>query len=154
MSQPDPETGNAGPPPMPPSLEEMVGFNQALGVHLTEWRDGHATMSLDLKPMLLNWSGTAHGGVLATLIDAACGFCGVWVPEGQPVKKAITLTMTTNFLAQCNSGRITVTAVRKGGGKRIFFASAELRDAEGTLLAMGEGSYRIRESDPFGTPKA
>ena len=72
---------------MPPSLEEMVGFNQALGVHLTEWREGHATMALDLKPMLLNRSGTVHGGVLATLIDAACGFCGVWVPEGSRSRK-------------------------------------------------------------------
>jgi len=135
------------------SIEAPVGFNKALGFRLSEWGPGHAVMELDLEEMHLNRAGVLHGGVLGTLIDAACGFCGVWTPPDAPIVKAMTLTLTTNYLGQVREGRVRATATRKGGGRKIFFAAAEVTAADGTLLAMGEGSYRLRGSDPYGTPK-
>ncbi|NQW10532.1 MAG: PaaI family thioesterase [Alphaproteobacteria bacterium] len=130
-------------------LEVLVGFNAELGFRLVEWEEGRAVMALDIQAKHRNRSGVLHGGVMATLIDAVCGHAGVWRPVGEPPAKALTLTLTTNFMGQAREGTVTAVATRKGGGKRIFFAAGEVLAADGTVLAMGEGSYRIRQSDPY-----
>lgn len=131
------------------SLEELVGFNATLGFRLVEWTPEHAVMELDIQEHHLNRSGVLHGGVMTTLIDAVCGYCGVWRPAGEPAAKALTLTLTTNYMGQIREGTVRARGVRKGGGRKIFFASGEVTDADGAVLAMGEGSYRIRGSDPY-----
>ncbi len=133
-------------------LEDTVGFNAVLGMKLVEWSASHAVMELPIQPQHLNRSNALHGGVIATLIDAVLGYAGVWVPEGEPRRKALTLTLTTNFMGQVREGKVRATAVKKGGGRNIFFASCEVHDEAGNLIAIGEGSYRYRKSDPFGDP--
>lgn len=130
-------------------LEELIGFNATLGFRLVEWTPEHAIMELDIQEQHLNRSGVLHGGVMSTLIDAVCGYCGVWRPAGEPKAKALTLTLTTNYMGQVRAGTVRARGVRKGGGRKIFFAAGEVTDAEGNVLAMGEGSYRIRGSDPY-----
>ena len=63
-------------------LEDTVGFNAVLGFKLVEWTAQSAVMELPIQPIHLNRSNTLHGGILATLIDAACGYAGVWMPQG------------------------------------------------------------------------
>lgn len=147
------QTDTASPSDTGDSLEDLVGFNALLGFRLVEWTEDCAVMELDVKEQHLNRSGVLHGGVMATLIDAVCGYCGVWRPAGEPVAKALTLTLTTNFMGQSREGTVRARAVRKGGGRKIFFAWGEVTDAEGNVLAMGEGSYRIRSSDPYSKPE-
>ena len=132
--------------------EVLVGFNAELGFRLVEWASDRAVMELDIAEKHLNRSGVLHGGVLATLIDAVCGYCGVWRPADEPPAKALTLTLTTNFMGQVREGTVRASALRKGGGRKIFFAAGEVTDAQGNVLAMGEGSYRIRGSDPYSRP--
>ena len=131
-----------------PSLEAMVGFNAQLGFHLTEWREDYARVEVRLQPMHLNRSGVVHGGVLATLIDAAGGFCGVYTPEPGRKRRVVTLTMTTSYLGQAKSGIIACTARRRGGGKTVFMMTAEVHDEAGNLLAIGEGTYRYIAETP------
>lgn len=133
-------------------LEDTVGFNAVLGMKLVEWSDSHAVMELPIQAMHLNRSNALHGGVIATLIDAVCGYAGVWVPPGEPRRKALTLSLTTSFTGQVREGKVRATAVKKGGGRNIFFATCEVHDDAGNLVAFGEGSYRYRKSDPFGDP--
>lgn len=130
-------------------FEKLIGFNQELGFELVEWSEGHAVMEMDIKAMHLNRSGVLHGGVMATILDAVCGFCGVWRPEGEERALALTLTFSTNFMGQAREGRIRAVAERKGGGRKIFFSRGEVFGPDGSILAMAEGSYRIRQSDPF-----
>ncbi|WP_226893810.1 PaaI family thioesterase [Nisaea sediminum] len=130
----------------PPSLETMYGFNADIGFRLTEWTDGYAKMELDLTEKHLNRSGILHGGVLATMIDAVGGYCGVWVPKGSDKKRALTLSLTTSYLGQAKEGTIVAYGKRRGGGKSVFFATCEVYNPEGVLIAMGEGTYKIRQS--------
>ena len=114
---------NASIRPDDETLEALVGFNAELGFRLVEWEEGRAVMALDIQAKHRNRSGVLHGGVMATLIDAVCGYAGVWRPAGEPMAKALTLTLTTNFMGQCREGTVRAVAIRKGGGKRIFFAA-------------------------------
>lgn len=84
---------------MPPtkSGEVIRGFNAILGFRMVEWRDGFARLEVDLAEHHLNRSGVVHGGVLATLLDAACGYTGAYPSAPGKVRRAVTLSMTTSL---------------------------------------------------------
>jgi uncharacterized protein (TIGR00369 family) len=133
---------------LPAGHETLVGFNAQLGFRLVEWRADFARMELTLEARHLNRSGFVHGGVLATLIDAAGGFCGVYTPEEGRKRRCVTLTMTTSYLGQTKSGIISCAARRRGGGKTVFMMTADVHAEDGTLLAIGEGTYRYIAENP------
>ena len=130
------------------------GFSQLLGYRLLEWHDGEAVITLTIGPRHLNRSGALHGGVISTLIDAVGGYAGCYCAEPGHVRRCVTVSLSTQFLAQTKSGVLTAKARVRGGGKRLFVASAEIHDSSGTLLAVGEGVYRYRSGseNPQGVP--
>ena len=83
---------------------ELSGFARLLGYRLARWEPDRAEVVLELGSQHQNRGHVAHGGVLATLIDTACGFAGCWAPEGQ-TRAAVTLSLTTQFLAPAASGQ-------------------------------------------------
>lgn len=130
------------------ALETPSGFQRSMRYRLAEWSEGRAVLTMDLGPQHLNRRRVVHGGVLAALIDSACGFSGSYreAPGAQP--GVATLTLATNYTAPATEGPLRVVGQRRGGGRRIFFASAEVFDGNGTLVAFGEGSYRTSEREP------
>lgn len=130
------------------------GFRQLLGYRLVEWENGMAAIALTIGPRHLNRAGALHGGVISTLIDAAGGYAGTYCAVPGHARRCVTVSLTTQYLAQTKSGVLTARARVRGGGKRLFIASAEVTDAGGTLLAIGEGVYRYRSGseNPQGVP--
>jgi uncharacterized protein (TIGR00369 family) len=133
-----------------PSPETLVGFNALLGFRLTDWRPGFAQMDCAIDERHLNRAGILHGGVLATVLDAALGFTGVYNPEPGRRRRCVTLSMTIQYLCQAKGGTIRCTAEQKGGGKSVFMASGEVRGPDGTLLATAQGVYRYIADEPAG----
>ncbi|HEY0833352.1 MAG TPA: PaaI family thioesterase [Azospirillum sp.] len=129
---------------------EFVGFNRLLGFRLAEWAPDHAVLEVTIRPDLLNRSGILHGGVVASMIDAAGGFCGSHTgPTGTGTpgthRRVLTLSLTTSYVGQAAQGVIRATAKRRAGGRRIYVATVEVTDAEGRIIAVGEGTYRYRD---------
>ena len=139
QERPDPGTASRSVIAARPSA-----FNQAVGLRLADWVEGRATVELDVTGDHLNRSGVVHGGVLMTMIDVACGYAGTWTAAADGARLCVTLDLTTSFVAPALAGRLTTIATVTGGGRKIFFARAEVRDAAGALLAMGQGSFRYR----------
>lgn len=132
-------------PERAPSLLEMVGFNALLDNRLTAWEPGSAVLEMLIRPEMLNRSHTLHGGVLATLIDAAGGFAGCHPgPDGGPPRIALTISLTVNYVGRASSGVVRAVARRRNGGARIFVSTVDVFNAEGELIAVGEGAYRLR----------
>ncbi len=52
-----------------------------MGYGPVTWRENYVELALLLDERHRNRSGIAHGGVIATLIDAAGGFAGAWCPR-------------------------------------------------------------------------
>ena len=130
---------------MPDSSAIHSGYERLIGYRLTAWREGHAEVELELGPQHMNMSGAPHGGVLATLIDTACGFAGCYSPDPARPRRAVTLSLTTHFVGGAKAGsRITAVARQTGGGRNIFFTTAEVRDETGALIAEGAGVFRYR----------
>lgn len=137
-----------------PGAEPTSGFRDAVGYTVAAWADGYCEMALEVGPGHINRSGVLHGGVVMTLLDAAAGYAGCWCPTPGRVRKCVTLSMTTQFVKAATGGRVTAIGRVRGGGRRIFFATAELVDASGKLLALGDGSFRYfrGSEDPAGVP--
>jgi uncharacterized protein (TIGR00369 family) len=127
----------------PPHLETPVGFGKLVGYRLTRWAPEEAELELVLEPRHLNRSNVPHGGVIATLIDTACGFAGCYSAEPGRRRRAVTLSLSTSFLGQAEaSTTLTAKARRTGGGQTVFFARCDLLDGAGHLIATGEGTFK------------
>ena len=134
--------------------KNLPGFHNVLGYRQVSWEEDKAVISVDLQPHHLNLAGVIHGGVLTSLLDIVLAQAGTYCPYPGRIRKAITLSLTTTFTGQCSGGVITVTGFKRAGGTRIFNSSGEIHDDKGQLLAIGEGTFRVRSGSekPEGVP--
>lgn len=124
-------------------LRARGGFADLVGYELLRWDEDVAEVAVTVAERHLNRGGFMHGGVLTTLIDTACGYCGLYAPEGEPPRRAVTLTLTTSFIAAGQPGqRLTARATRSGGGKSVFFADCTVTDASGRVIGTGQGTFK------------
>lgn len=133
---------------------DLPGFHSLLGYRQVSWQENEAVVELELAPQHLNLGGVIHGGVLTSLLDIAMAEAGTYCPFPGRMRKAITLSMTTTFTGQCSGGTIRVTGRKRAGGTRIFNSTGEVHDDQGNLLAIAEGTFRIRSGSekPEGVP--
>lgn len=130
-------------------------FLRFLGTSLDEWRDGYVCVSLPLSDRHMNRAGTVHGGVLMTLLDHAGGYCGLFCTVPGNRRYAVTLSLTSNFVAQSNSGKLLTIGERVRAGSKVFFSKSEVRTDTGVVVATASGVYRYRSGSelPEGKPQ-
>lgn len=134
--------------------KDLPGFHSLLGYRQALWVEDKAVIELDIQPQHLNLAGVIHGGVLTSLLDIALAEAGTYCPYPGRMRKAVTLSLTTTFTGQCSGGVIQVTGIKRAGGSRIFNSTGEVRDQNGNLLAIAEGTFRLRSGSesPEGLP--
>jgi uncharacterized protein (TIGR00369 family) len=130
------------------------GFQRLVGYHVERLEPGCAVIALEIGPKHINRGGVAHGGVFATMMDAAMGHAGSYEGEGKPLRPVATLALSTSFLRPAKSGMIRVTARLRHAGRRVFFATAEVTDAEGQVVATGQGTFTYRSGGRGGGGEA
>lgn len=136
-------------------LRARSGFADLVDYRLTRWEADAAEVRLVVGPQHLNRSGALHGGVLCTLIDAACGYAGCFIDLPGRRRRAFTLTLNTQFISAVAAGaQLVCTGRRTGGGRSVFFAAAEVLDGAGRLVARGDGAFKYRggSGEPEGEP--
>src|SRR5260370_39100388 len=65
-----------------------------LGVRLLEWTPGYCALTLDIESRHLNRQASLQGGVIATLLDSACGYAGLKTSANAAVSNAVTVMLT------------------------------------------------------------
>jgi uncharacterized protein (TIGR00369 family) len=156
MADPSDRSSAAAPPAADPPLQHG-GFAELIGYRVAEWTPGRAAVALEVAERHLNRSGVLHGGVMSTLIDTACGYSGCYCPHPDRARRAMTLQLSTQFVAPVRLGaRLSATATVTGGGRSVFFAACTVYDDAGTLVGHGEGVFRYiaGSGDPDGVPNA
>ncbi len=136
-------------------LRARDGFADLVEYRLTLWSEGYCELELAVAAKHLNRSGLLHGGVPATLMDAACGYAGCFIATPGRRRRGFTLALNTQFIGAVGAGTtIVCKATKTGGGRSIFFASAEVLSQDGELLARGDAvyKYRGRSGEPEGEP--
>lgn len=113
-----------------------------LGVRLVEWRPGLCELELDIEPRHLNRQASLQGGVTATLLDAACGYAGLLTKTDEPPLNALTLMLAISYLNKVQQGRLKARGRVTGGGRNVYFATAELVADDGRLVATAQGTFK------------
>lgn len=128
-------------PDGPGIIRGETGAQTLLG-YVVDIRDGTARCHLDLGPEHGNRHGLLHGGIMSCLLDNVMGFAAVLSFDPTATARVLTLTMTTHYLGNVGTGRVTGTGKVTGGGRKTIFAEATLCDAHDQILATGTGVYK------------
>lgn len=123
-------------------VEKYGGFQEITNYHLSKWREGYAEIVLTLDERHLNRSKITHGGVFATIMDAAMGYSCVYTGSPDLIKRVVTLSFTVNFMKSAKEGVVKAIATQTGGGKSIAFAKCELYTDDGELIASASGTFK------------
>ncbi len=122
-------------------FNEEVTFSRYIGAKVAEVEAGRADLYMDVEDSHLNGAGSLHGGVYASLIDTAMGL-SVLALVGV---RSATIQMDVHFLGAVSGGRITCRSEVVHRTRRTATAEAKVHDAEGSLVAMGTGTFRVFE---------
>lgn len=118
-----------------------IPFTEHLGIEVADLQDGVAQLALQLRPELCNSFGTAHGGVLMTLLDVAlCQAARTQHPDSAGI---MTIDMSTSFIA-AGEGQLRAEGRVLKPGRSTIFAEAEVRNTDGALVAKAIGTVRAR----------
>lgn len=119
-----------------------------LGIRLVQIGNGRCIFTLDVEPRHLNRQGTVQGGVIATMLDAACGYAGLPVGRDGELGNAATAMLSISYLARASTGTLRASATVTRAGNSLYFASAELTTEAGELLATAQGTFKRARLDP------
>jgi len=121
-----------------------IPFVEALGMQLWRFDSGHAEVSLDLQPTMMNSWQVAHGGVVMTLLDVVMAHAARSVRDagehGTP--GIVTLEMKTSFMRPA-TGRLVAWGHLLHGTKGTAFCEGSVRDATGALCAHATGTFKF-----------
>lgn len=113
-----------------------------LGIRLSDWRADYAEMTLQVSHNHLNRIGRIQGGLICTLLDAVCGYSGLFAAEGQPALRNVTLSLTTNFLDSGEGRLLVAKGFVERKGRSVYFARGEVWLDSSLLLASAVGTFK------------
>jgi uncharacterized protein (TIGR00369 family) len=118
-----------------PFLSHLKIVTEGLG-------EGTARLWLPVEPHLTNSLGTAHGGVIMSLLDVAlCTAARTLHPESIGV---ITIDMSTSFIGGATGKKLLAEARVMRDGRSMSFVEAEAKNEDGSLVAKAIATVRVR----------
>ena len=117
-------------------------FMQFLGLEIESIKDGVALLRLPLQPQFMNKSGFVHGGVLASLIDAAAAIAATSVVSDDEF--VVTSDLNVAYLRSRKSDAIVCHSRVTWRGNTLIRAEAEVA-TDGEALARGFVSLMVRK---------
>jgi uncharacterized protein (TIGR00369 family) len=120
-------------------------FWRHLGIEVDAAGEGWVRLRVVLRDELRNAAGApVHGGVLATLVDAAVGGAlGTYGTAASGGVDQATLDLNVTFIAAARGDALLAEGriIRKG--RSIAFGETRVTDTAGTLVALGRATYMI-----------
>jgi uncharacterized protein (TIGR00369 family) len=132
-------------------LPQTTPFGAHLGMELVEAADGAASVRMELADHLRNRRGVAHGGAVASLLDAALG--AAVISAIAPEEWCGTLQLSIQFHDPARRGPLTGVGRLVRRGRRVAFAEGEVIDARGRAVARAHGTWTIWPGHPDGKPQ-
>jgi uncharacterized protein (TIGR00369 family) len=121
------------------------GYYNLVGMRVVRADVDGSEFTLTIADQHLQAYGTAHGGVLAGLVDAAMGLAILGrAPEGEG---CATVEMKLNFLAPARLGLLTGVGRVLSDGRRLVVAWGEARDEADRVVACGLGTFQRIPAD-------
>ncbi|MEX2199284.1 MAG: PaaI family thioesterase [Burkholderiales bacterium] len=128
--------------------QKKIPFVSHLGLVTEALGEGTARLSMALPEHFTNSLGTAHGGVIMSLLDVAlCTAARTLHPDSIGV---ITIDMSTSFIGGGSGDRLVAEARVLRDGRSMTFVEGEARNADGSLVAKAIGTVKVRRRDAKG----
>lgn len=134
------------------TLEAMRAYNAGIPFNV-DLGIGIAATDVDGVHLVLPWQdrfggsrhkGHMHGGVIASLIDAACGLSMVlFTGRGAP-----TIDLRTDFLRGVGAGELRACGRVVRLGRTLGSIDAIVHDAAGRHVASGRAVFSLGHQDP------
>ncbi len=123
-------------------MDEIIGpssYMHLLGIKIEEAQYPCAHLLLNFDEKLTNPMGTLHGGVIASLIDAALG-CALF--QDQKVRGIATLELKVNYLQAITGGTVQIKGeiIHRRGSRA--FGQVHIYNGE-ALAAVGSATYKL-----------
>ena len=127
-------------PPIDPHFETRVRasfarqrFMSRIGAEMSRVAPGDVSIDLPFDPDLTQQHGFLHGGAIASVLDAACGFAAsTLMPADAGV---LTIEFKINFLAPGAGERFRFTGRVRRTGRTVTFV-------DGDAIAVADGRAR------------
>ena len=118
-----------------PFVAHLKILTEALG-------EGTARLSMPVEAHMKNSLGTAHGGVIMSLLDVAlCTAARTLHPDSVGV---VTIDLSTSFIGGATGDRLLAEARVMKDGRTMSFVEGEARNPDGSLVAKAIGTVRVR----------
>ncbi|MGE3245995.1 MAG: PaaI family thioesterase [Beijerinckiaceae bacterium] len=124
-------------------------FLELCGITRPQLGGGHCIAVVEPHPKILNSLGIAHGGLVATLADAAMGGAARSALAAQ--NTVVTVTMQTSYFAPAK-GRLEAEAHVVKRTRALVFAECEVRNGAGDAVARSSGVFRVLDRARFVEP--
>lgn len=127
------------------AYQQKIPFLIHLGILTEELGEGTARLSMPLEAHMTNSFGTAHGGVIMTLLDVVlCTAARTLHPEAAGI---VTIDMSTSFIGAGAGARLIAEGRVLRNGRSIIFVEGEVKNEDCALVAKSIGTVRARKSD-------
>ena len=126
-------------------INELVSscpYFELLSMKLQDVGIGYAVLEIDLAKKHLQPFGNVHGGVFASIIDAAA-FWSIYLGVEDESVGLTTVDLKLNYLAPAVSGKLIAKGSQIKLGKTLGYAEAEVTDVNGKILAHGTSTLII-----------
>jgi len=122
--------------------QKKIPFVAHLRILTETLGEGSARLSMPIEPHLMNSLGTAHGGVIMSLLDVAlCTAARTLHPESVGV---ITIDLSTSFIGAATGRKLFADARVLRDGRSMSFVEAEAKNEDGSLVAKAIATVRVR----------
>jgi acyl-CoA thioesterase len=116
----------------------LIGMNPIIG--------DNVRVEIDIEDGHKQAFGTAHGGVIASILDSAAGL----VVNKELLKRskiAVTAEIKVNYLKPVTDGKLVAEGKIVSIGSRIAVSTAEARQ-DGDLVAIATATFYIMDAPP------
>lgn len=126
------------------AMMPRMPFNNLLGLKLTRLHKDGLTVECAVRPDLLNGAGVVHGGVTATMADAAVGIALNRHFGGK--RPITTVELKINYFRPVAEGKVFARAYLVRVGSSICVGRADLSDARKNLIATALVTYMLLDA--------
>jgi uncharacterized protein (TIGR00369 family) len=126
-------------------FQEAIPFNKHLGLQIEKFERGSAIISVEMRKEFIGdpMKQILHGGVISSMIDVTGGATGFSVLDWPRETSLNTIDMRIDYVRMGKGEKFFCegSIIRKGN--RIVVTRCDLKNEEGTLIALGTATYNI-----------
>jgi uncharacterized protein (TIGR00369 family) len=124
------------------ALANTCPYFELLSMQIRSVDHGYSRIEVELSRKHLQPFGVVHGGVFASIIDAAA-FWALYYDVEDESAGVTTVELKLNYLSPATIGRLIARGRQIKVGKTLGYAEAEVTDENGQLLAHGTSTVII-----------